>query len=86
MKNIVILISGRGSNMEAIVRAQIPGARIVAVISNRPDAGGLEFAARHGIEPQTEHFPMSRLNDALDHLRAGKARYRVVLDADFTQA
>jgi uncharacterized zinc-type alcohol dehydrogenase-like protein len=43
----------------------------------------LEFAARHGIEPQTEHFPMSRINDALDHLRAGKARYRVVLDADF---
>lgn len=46
----------------------------------------LEFAARHGIEPQTEHFPMSRLNDALDHLRAGKARYRVVLDADFAPA
>jgi uncharacterized zinc-type alcohol dehydrogenase-like protein len=43
----------------------------------------LEFAARHGIEPQTEHFPMSRINDALAHLRAGKARYRVVLDADF---
>ncbi|MFT3856614.1 MAG: NAD(P)-dependent alcohol dehydrogenase [Aquabacterium sp.] len=43
----------------------------------------LSFAARHGIEPQTEHFPMSRINDALDHLRAGKARYRVVLDADF---
>ena len=42
----------------------------------------LEFAARHGIAPQTEHFPMSRINDALDHLRAGKARYRVVLDAD----
>lgn len=49
MKNIVILISGRGSNMEAIVRAQIPGARIAAVISNRPDAGGLVFAASHGI-------------------------------------
>ena len=46
----------------------------------------LEFCARHGIEPQTEHFPMSRLNDALDHLRAGKARYRVVLDADFAPA
>lgn len=43
----------------------------------------LEFASRHGIAPQTEHFPMSRINDALDHLRAGKARYRVVLDADF---
>jgi uncharacterized zinc-type alcohol dehydrogenase-like protein len=46
----------------------------------------LEFAARHGIAPQTEHFPMSRINDALDHLRAGKARYRVVLDADFAPA
>jgi len=49
MKNIVVLISGRGSNMEAIVRAQIPGARIAAVISNRPDAAGLAFARSHGI-------------------------------------
>ncbi|HZX26423.1 MAG TPA: phosphoribosylglycinamide formyltransferase [Telluria sp.] len=52
MKNIVILISGRGSNMEAIVRAareeQWP-ARIAAVISNKADAKGLEFAAAHGI-------------------------------------
>lgn len=52
MKNIVILISGRGSNMEAVVRAaqseQWP-ARIAAVISNRADAGGLQFAASHGI-------------------------------------
>ena len=48
MKNIVILISGRGSNMEAIVRAcQAEGwsGRIAAVISNRPDAAGLKFAA-----------------------------------------
>jgi phosphoribosylglycinamide formyltransferase-1 len=49
MKSIVILISGRGSNMEAIVRAAIPGARIAAVISNRPDAKGLQFAAEQGI-------------------------------------
>lgn len=52
MKNIVILISGRGSNMEAIVHAarteQWP-ARIAAVISNKADAKGLEFAASHGI-------------------------------------
>jgi uncharacterized zinc-type alcohol dehydrogenase-like protein len=41
----------------------------------------LGFAARHGIAPQTEHFPMAKVNDALDHLRAGKARYRIVLDA-----
>ncbi|MBB3117852.1 phosphoribosylglycinamide formyltransferase [Pseudoduganella violacea] len=52
MKNIVILISGRGSNMEAVVRAaqaeQWP-ARIAAVISNKADAKGLAFAASHGI-------------------------------------
>jgi uncharacterized zinc-type alcohol dehydrogenase-like protein len=40
----------------------------------------LEFCARHGIEAVTEHFPMSNVNEALAHLEAGKARYRVVLD------
>lgn len=56
MKNIVILISGRGSNMEAIVRTaqqenwqSNPGIRIAAVISNRPDAAGLNFAKGQGI-------------------------------------
>lgn len=43
----------------------------------------LEFAARHKILPTVEHFPMSKINDAIAHLLAGKARYRVVLDADF---
>jgi alcohol/geraniol dehydrogenase (NADP+) len=43
----------------------------------------LEFAARHGITPQTEHYPMSRINEAFERLEAGKARYRIVLDADF---
>lgn len=43
----------------------------------------LDFAGRHVIAPRVEHFPMSRVNDALDHLRSGKARYRIVLDADF---
>lgn len=43
----------------------------------------LDFAARHNVTPQTEHFPMSRVNEAFEHLRAGKARYRIVLDADF---
>jgi uncharacterized zinc-type alcohol dehydrogenase-like protein len=43
----------------------------------------LDFAARHRIEPQVEHFPMSQVNEAFDHLRAGKAHYRIVLDADF---
>lgn len=52
MKNIVILISGRGSNMEAVVRAAEAErwpARIAAVISNRADAKGLAFAAERGI-------------------------------------
>lgn len=43
----------------------------------------LDFAARHHIAPTVERFPMSRVNAALAHLAAGKARYRVVLDADF---
>jgi uncharacterized zinc-type alcohol dehydrogenase-like protein len=43
----------------------------------------LDFAARHHVLPQTEHFPMSQVNEAMDHLRQGKARYRIVLDADF---
>ncbi|MBU8934145.1 MAG: NAD(P)-dependent alcohol dehydrogenase [candidate division Zixibacteria bacterium] len=43
----------------------------------------LQFCTRHGIEPQIEVFPMSKVNEALDHLRAGKARYRIVLENDF---
>lgn len=43
----------------------------------------LGFCARHGIEPVTEHFPMSKVNDALQHLRDGKARYRIVLENDW---
>lgn len=66
MKNIVILISGRGSNMEAIVRAQIPGARIVAVVSNRPDAGGLDFAARHGIAARVVDHKAYPTREAFD--------------------
>ena len=52
MKRIVILISGRGSNLRSIVetcRAEAWPARIAAVISNRADAAGLEYAAREGI-------------------------------------
>jgi uncharacterized zinc-type alcohol dehydrogenase-like protein len=43
----------------------------------------LDFASRHNITPQTEHFPMSKINDAFARLESGKARYRIVLDADF---
>lgn len=56
MKNIVILISGRGSNLEALIAARDAGqlpVNIAAVISNRPEAMGLETAARASI---TAHF------------------------------
>lgn len=48
MKKIVILISGRGSNMQSLLEAELPG-EIVAVISNKSDAGGLAVARDHGI-------------------------------------
>jgi len=59
MKNIVILISGGGSNMAAIVRAAQSrdwrgrcGAQVAAVVSNRSDAGGLAFARENGISTE----------------------------------
>jgi phosphoribosylglycinamide formyltransferase-1 len=59
MKNLGILLSGRGSNFEAIANnvaaGKIPGARIAIVISNKPAAGGLEVARRMGLE--AEVFP-----------------------------
>jgi phosphoribosylglycinamide formyltransferase 1 len=48
MKSIVILISGRGSNMEALVKSDL-NARFAAVISNSPDAQGLITAQSHRI-------------------------------------
>ena len=64
MKNIVILISGRGSNMQAIVNAAIPDARIAAVLSNSETAAGLAWAAELGIATDSlnhKDFP-SRLD------------------------
>lgn len=70
MKKIVILISGRGSNMQAIVQAsqsqQWP-AQIAAVISNKPDAAGLAYAAAQGIPTsvvESKAFPNRESFDA----------------------
>jgi phosphoribosylglycinamide formyltransferase-1 len=49
MKRIVILISGRGSNMRALFEANLPG-QIVAVISNNPAAAGLDYARQRNTE------------------------------------
>ena len=79
MKNIVILISGTGSNMAAIVEAarqqnwaQRLNARVAAVISNRPEARGLAFAQERGIA-----------TDVVDHRRFGS---REAFDAALAQA
>ena len=73
MKKIVILISGRGSNMQAIVNAELPY-NICCVLSNNPDAKGLDFAKTKGIDtsvvnhrdyPDRESFDQA-LGDAID--------------------
>jgi phosphoribosylglycinamide formyltransferase-1 len=73
VRTLVILISGRGSNMEALLEAKLP-ARIAAVVSNRADAAGLAIAATHGIPTHVvEHrqFPSreafdDKLADVID--------------------
>lgn len=72
MLRVVILISGRGSNLDALIRARASGllpAEIAAVISNRSDAGGLAIAAAHGIEtavvPHGEHATRQAFDAAL---------------------
>jgi phosphoribosylglycinamide formyltransferase 1 len=70
MKNLGILLSGRGSNFEAIARnvasGEIRGARIAVVISNKPDAGGIETAKQLGLA--TEVIP-SKGREREDHDR-----------------
>ncbi len=73
MKNIVILISGSGSNMAAIVRtaqqqhwAGTLRARIAAVISNRQDAGGLELARAQGIATEVLEHQQFDSREAFD--------------------
>jgi len=66
MKNHVILISGRGSNMQALIDAGLPGT-CAAVISNRPAAAGLAWAAERGVPTRVvDHkaFPSREAFDA----------------------
>jgi phosphoribosylglycinamide formyltransferase 1 len=69
MKRIVILISGRGSNMQAIVQrcaAERWPAQVVAVVSNRADAQGLRFAATQGIATAVVDHKAFGSRDAFD--------------------
>lgn len=93
MKKIVILISGRGSNMQAIVEAKLP-LQIAAVVSNRQDAEGLVFAQQRGIAtrmvphqafPSRERFDQA-LMEVLDTFQPDLvvlAGFMRILSADF---
>jgi len=81
-------------NFVGAVLAPIPVAAFSLIMAQRAISGSplgspattrdmIEFCARHEIAPVTELYPMSQANDALQHLRDGKARYRIVLQADF---
>ncbi len=73
MKRIVILISDRGSNMQAIVRRcadEAWPARIAAVIANRPDATGLSFASARGIATRVVDHRGFATRDAFDEALA----------------
>jgi len=59
---------------EKVVAGGIPGSQTETALM-------LAFAARHGIKPVVETYPLSQINQAIDHVRQGKARFRVVLVA-----
>jgi phosphoribosylglycinamide formyltransferase-1 len=65
VKSVVILISGRGSNMRSLVEADLP-ARIAAVVSNRPDAKGLDYARGRGILTEIVDHKAFASRDAFD--------------------
>jgi phosphoribosylglycinamide formyltransferase 1 len=78
MKNIVILISGAGSNLQAIVNAahrqnwgEKIGARVACVISNRPDAEGLVFARANGLATDVVDHKAFTSREAFDNALAG---------------
>lgn len=95
MYRVAVLISGRGSNLGALLNAKLPVA-FVGVISNRPGAGGLDIAAAHGVPTQViDHKSFSSreafdnaLGDALESLNPDlivQAGFMRILGARFVQ-
>jgi phosphoribosylglycinamide formyltransferase 1 len=81
LKSIGILISGRGSNMQALIRAVEDGrldARIVVVISNRPEAPGLEHARQAGIETLVVGHRQFKSRPDFDRTLAAELKSRTV--------
>ncbi|HVZ93885.1 MAG TPA: NAD(P)-dependent alcohol dehydrogenase [Phycisphaerales bacterium] len=83
-KGTLVVLGASTTNLEVSPFSLIMARRSIA---GNPSGGPgdiarmLQFAKHHGIKAQTERFPMTRVNEALAHLKADKARYRIVLDA-----
>lgn len=78
-------IVGAAPSVSAIVFPLIIGQKSISASplgSPATIATMLEFAARHNIEPVTETFPLTKVNDAMEKLRTGSPRYRLVLEND----
>jgi phosphoribosylglycinamide formyltransferase-1 len=88
MKSVVILISGRGSNMASLLAAAASGAlpvRIVGVLSNRADAQGLQTAAAHGVPTRVLEHRLYAEREAFDAALA-EAIDRLAPDLSYWQA
>lgn len=79
-----VVLGAATSNIEVSPFSLIMGRK--SIVGN-PSGGPADiarmfhFARHHGVKAQTERFPMTKVNEALAHLKADKARYRIVLDA-----
>jgi uncharacterized zinc-type alcohol dehydrogenase-like protein len=79
-------IVGAASQVKATVSPLIAGEKSIGA---SPSGGPaeilmmLDFCSRHAIEPVIEEFPLSRVNEAMERLESGKARYRIILRNDF---
>jgi phosphoribosylglycinamide formyltransferase-1 len=71
MKRLVILISGRGSNMQALLQARLP-ATVSAVVSNNPQAAGLELARQRGVHTAVVDHRDHPDRDAFDRALAAQ--------------
>jgi phosphoribosylglycinamide formyltransferase-1 len=67
----VVLLSGRGSNLKALLEAELP-VRFTAVISNRPDAQGLDYARQHGIPALALDHRAYSSREAFDQVLAAR--------------
>lgn len=77
MKRVAVLISGRGSNMQALLDAQQSDYEIVLVVSNVPGAGGLDVARERGVEAiAIDHKPFGKDREAFERAMDAELRQR----------